>query len=83
MENEIIDGVLRLDAFLSVTIGIVVLFIGRRLNNRFNFLQEFSIPEPVTGGIVFSILFLLIYMASGLEVQFNLHHRDVLLCSPS
>ena len=79
MENEIVDGVLRLDAFLSVTIGIVVLFIGRRLNNRFNFLQEFSIPEPVTGGIVFSILFLLIYMASGLEVQFNLHHRDVLL----
>lgn len=79
MENEIIDGVLHLDAFLSVTIGIVVLFIGRRLNDRFNFLQEFSIPEPVTGGIVFSIIFLLVFMVSGLEIQFDLAHRDILL----
>ena len=79
MENEIIDGVLYLDAFLSVTIGIVVLFVGRRLNFKFHFLREYSIPEPVSGGILFSIIFLLVYMVSGLEVQFDLNHRDVLL----
>jgi len=79
MDNQIIDGVLHIDAFLSVTIGIVVLFVGRRLNYKINFLREISIPEPVTGGIVFSILFLLVYLASDLEVLFDLKARDILL----
>jgi ESS family glutamate:Na+ symporter len=76
---EIQDGILRVDSFLAVTIGILVLFVGKRLNDRVRLLQELSIPEPVTGGLLFSILFALLYAASGTVVEFELRARDVLL----
>ena len=73
------DGILHIQSFLAVTIGIVVLFVGKRLNEQVGFLREFSIPEPVTGGLLFSVLFGLLYAASGIAVQFELQARDVLL----
>ena len=76
---ELSDGILQLDGFLTVTLGIIVLFVGKRLNDVFGFLREFSIPEPVTGGLLFSILFALVYFGAGVTVEFNLAARDVLL----
>jgi len=76
---ELQDGVLHVQSFLAVTLGIIVLFVGKRLNNAIGFLREFSIPEPVTGGILFSILFGLVYAGSGVEVEFDLAARDILL----
>ncbi|NKF52102.1 sodium/glutamate symporter [Shewanella sp. WXL01] len=76
---EFTDGVLQLNSFFTVTIGIIVLFIGRRLNQVIGFLKEFSIPEPVSGGIIFSLLFSLIYALANIEVSFDLMARDVLL----
>jgi len=40
--------VLHVRPFLSVTTGIVVLFVGNALNQRFALLREYNIPEPVT-----------------------------------
>ena len=76
---EFQDSLLRVDSFLAVTLGIIVLFVGKRLNEKIGFLREFSIPEPVTGGLLFSVLFGLLYLASGLEVEFELRARDILL----
>jgi len=76
---ELIDGVLRIDEFLTVTLGIVVLFVGKRLNDAVGFLREFSIPEPVTGGLLFSVLFGIVYAVSGVAVEFTLGARDILL----
>ena len=76
---ELQDGILHIQSFLAVTIGIVVLFVGKRLNEQVGFLRELSIPEPVTGGLLFSVLFGLLYAASGIAVQFELQARDVLL----
>ena len=76
---ELTDGVLRVGPFMAITLGIIVLFVGRRLNDSVAFLKEFSIPEPVTGGLLFSILFGLVYAFSGIAVEFDLHARDVLL----
>jgi glutamate:Na+ symporter, ESS family len=75
---ELHDGILAVDSFLAVTIGIVVLFVGKRVNDAVGFLREFSIPEPVTGGLLFSVLFGLIH-ALGITVQFDLAARDLLL----
>jgi glutamate:Na+ symporter, ESS family len=47
---EMLDGALQVGPFLAVTLGIIVLFAGKRLNDAIGFLREFSIPEPVTGG---------------------------------
>ncbi|MBW8191180.1 sodium/glutamate symporter [Neiella marina] len=79
MGIELVDSVLSLSSFLTLTIGIVVLFVGRRLNQSVGFLKEFSIPEPVSGGILFSVLFGLVYAVSGIEVEFDLQARDILL----
>jgi len=79
MELEIVDGLLQIDTFLAVTLGIVVLFVGKRLNNAFSVLREFSIPEPVTGGLLFSVIFAIVYAVTGVAVEFDLAARDVLL----
>ena len=63
----------------SVTLGILVLFVGKRVNDAVGFLREISIPEPVTGGLIFSLLIALLYLVSGIEINFNLAARDVLL----
>ena len=76
---EFTDGSLHISSFLAVTLGIVVLFVGKRINDGVEFLREFSIPEPVTGGLLFSILFGLVYATTGVAVEFDLEARDVLL----
>jgi glutamate:Na+ symporter, ESS family len=76
---EFQDGVLRIESFLAVTIGIIVLFVGKRLNDKIAILREFSIPEPVTGGLLFSILLGVLYFASDVAVAFDLQARDILL----
>lgn len=65
--------------FLAVTTGILVLFVGKWLNRRVAFLREYNIPEPVTGGLLFSVAFALFYVASGIRIEFELTARDVLL----
>lgn len=76
---EMQDGVLQLRGFLAITVGILVFFVGKRINDRVGFLREFSIPEPVTGGLLFSILFGLVYAFSGIAIEFDLAGRDFLL----
>ena len=76
---EFDNGILHISPFLSVTLGIVVLFVGKRVNNIVRFLKEFSIPEPVTGGLICSLLIALLYLVTGIEVEFELSARDFLL----
>lgn len=79
MGYEFIDGVLMLDGFHAISAGIIVLFIGKQLNQKIAFLKEFSIPEPVSGGILFSVLFTLFYALTSIQISFDLEARDVLL----
>ena len=76
---ELKDGVIQIGPFLAFTIGIIVLFIGKRINDAVGFLREFSIPEPVTGGLLFSLLTLLIYSTTDVAINFELGARDFLL----
>ena len=76
---ELLDGILKIESFLTVTLGIIVLFVGKRVNDAVGFLREFSIPEPVTGGLLFSILIAIVYVATGFAIEFSLGARDILL----
>ena len=76
---EMTDNVLRIGPGLAATFGILVLFVGKRLNDVVKILRELSIPEPVTGGLLFSIVFGVVYAVSGTAVEFNLAARDFLL----
>ena len=72
--NELI-----IDDFMTLTIGMLVLFVGVNLTKRIRFLREFNIPEPVTGGLLAALVVFAIYLASGYEVTYELSTRDRLL----
>ncbi len=73
------EQVLRVRPFLSVTAGVLVLFVGKMLNRHAEILGKYNIPEPVTGGLLFSIIFGLVYLLSGIKIDFELTARDILL----
>lgn len=79
MGIELINGLLNLSGFYAISIGIIVLFVGRRINEKVRVLKEFSIPDPVSGGILFSVLFSLIYLITDIQITFDLRVRDILL----
>ncbi len=59
--------------------AIIVLFLGKYLTGKLSFLREYNIPEPVSGGLIASILFGLLYAVFQLEFEFDLEVRDDLL----
>jgi glutamate:Na+ symporter, ESS family len=65
--------------FLSLTIGIVVYFVGVLTTQRVKFLRNFSIPEPVSGGFIAGVVISLVYLVFNLEIDFDLTTRDRLL----
>lgn len=69
----------QIDAFLSVTIGFVVFFIGAFLTRKISFLQDFNIPEPVSGGLAVALLTGICYALADIEIVFDLAVRDYLL----
>ena len=76
---EFKDGALYIGPFLAFTIGLIVLFIGKRINEAVGFLREFSIPEPVTGGLLFSLFTVMVYAFADVAINFTLDARDFLL----
>ena len=75
----IVENIYHVGPGIAATFGIIVLFIGRRVNEKVSFLREFSIPEPVTGGLLLSIIFGILYASTGIAVEFDLAARDFLL----
>jgi len=72
-------NMLELDGRQTLIIAILVLFLGKFLNKRINFLREYNISEPVTGGVVASIVFGALYFLFNAEFVFSLNQRDGLL----
>jgi ESS family glutamate:Na+ symporter len=70
---------LDLDPRQTLIVAILVLYLGRFLNNQLRPLREYNIPEPVTGGLLCSILFGVLYWLWGVEVYFDMTNRDMLL----
>lgn len=67
------------DDFITYTIGIIVYFIGMRLTDEIAFLRNYNIPEPVTGGVLASLVLLAAYLWTGVEITYELETRDTLL----
>jgi ESS family glutamate:Na+ symporter len=63
----------------TLIVAILVLFLGRFLNDRVAFFREYNIPEPVTGGLLASLLVGLVYWLTNLEINFHMGNRDMLL----
>lgn len=68
-----------LDAVATLVLAIIVLFIGDFLTNRIQLLKKYHIPSPVTGGILVSIFFGILYFGTGITFTFSDDLSDVLL----
>ena len=79
MDTQTLLEPIMVDSFAAFTLGIVVYFLGARLTRRFPVLQRYSIPEPVSGGLVAALLALCIVWATGRAIQYDLVVRDFLL----
>jgi len=76
----VFDGVdLQIPDFISYTIGIIVYFIGMHLNHRVRLLQEYNIPEPVTGGLLAALVVFGLHSFLQVDITFDLESRDMLL----
>lgn len=65
--------------FITVTMGFAVFLIGAQINARVSVLRRFSIPEPVTGGLLAALVILGVYLVTGREVAFDMERRDYFL----
>ncbi len=68
-----------LDERLTLILAIIVLFLGNFINKKVGFLKEYNIPEPVTGGVLASLIFTSIYFLADITISFTLETRDILL----
>lgn len=73
------DNTLVSPDFLTLTLGIVVYFVGVILNRRIAFLRNYNIPEPVTGGFLAAGAIGILHGLTGLQVIFEMATRDKLL----
>lgn len=62
-----------------VIVSILVLSLGKYLNDKLSFLTRYNIPMAVTGGLLSSILFTIVYLGFGVSIEFDMELRNLLL----
>ena len=65
--------------FLTLTLGLLVYFVGVIVTQRVAFLRNYNIPEPVTGGFLAAVALWAFYTATGQAIGFEMIARDRLL----
>ncbi|MBO4718671.1 MAG: sodium/glutamate symporter [Prevotella sp.] len=60
-------------------IGALALIVGMVLTRKVDFLQKFCVPSPVSGGIIFSLITLILYGWFDVEVSFDGTLKDVFM----
>lgn len=72
-------SVLELDMLQTAGLGALALVLGMCLTRRVKWLQRFCIPSPVSGGIVFSAVSLMLYKLWNVELVFDGTLKDVFM----
>ena len=72
-------SVLELDMLQTAGWGALALVLGMCLTRRVKWLKRFCIPSPVSGGIVFSIVSLMLYKLWNVELVFDGTLKDVFM----
>ena len=69
----------QLDMIQTAGIGGLALIVGMILTRKVAFLQRFCVPSPVSGGIIFSLITLILYGVFDVEVSFDGTLKDVFM----
>ena len=70
---------IELDMIQTAGIGALALIVGMVLTRKVAFLQKFCVPSPVSGGIIFSLITLILYGWCNVEVSFDGTLKDVFM----
>ena len=70
---------IELDMIQTAGVGALALMAGMMMTRRIGFLQRFCVPSPVSGGIVFSFITLVLYGCLDVEVSFDGTLGDVFM----
>ncbi|WP_394392128.1 sodium/glutamate symporter [Shewanella woodyi] len=80
MDPQVLEPqLLEIKDFVSFTLAIIALFIGKAIISRYELLRKYSIPEPVVGGFACASIVGILYYGFDLQIEFNLEVRDILL----
>jgi ESS family glutamate:Na+ symporter len=71
--------VFQIDPVDMLSMSILVLFVGMLINRKVRLLRENYIPPAITGGLIFSTGAALLYNYGGIELEFDMRLRDLLL----
>ena len=63
--------VVSLDMYQTTALAVVMLYVGKILKLRINFLEKFCIPAPVVGGLLFAIISCALYVSGTVEFKFD------------
>ena len=79
-ENEKVSMTsIELDMIQTAGIGALALIVGMVLTRKVAFLQKFCVPSPVSGGIIFSLITLVLYGFCDVKVSFDGKLKDVFM----
>ena len=70
---------MQVDAFLGVTLAILLLFGGKGLIARVGWLRRYSIPEALVGGVLGALVVCALHYGADITVAFDQSPRHVLL----
>ena len=76
--NPMEPTTVEVDAFVTFTLAILLLFVGKELTQRMPTLRKYSIPEPVVGGFLCTLVVGLLYFVANIRIHFDLNVRDLL-----
>ncbi|WP_027626841.1 sodium/glutamate symporter [Clostridium lundense] len=73
MKTEVLKGVLtlKIDMVSTLTLALLLLFLGNYLRKKVNFFERFCIPAPVIGGLLFSILALILKQSNIITINMD------------
>lgn len=69
--------VLSMDMYASAGVGVLALLLGMFFTRKIPFLKRFCIPAPVSGGLLISLLTLLLFSVFGVECRFDGTVKDL------
>lgn len=63
----------------TLILAILVLFLGKYLTQKIGLLEKYNIPEPVSGGVIASVVLTILHLTYGADINFDMSLRDDLL----
>ena len=67
------------NAIQTLTVAILLLFVGTAVINRVAFLRDNNIPVPVVGGLVFALLTTVLFMGFDFQVSFDMVMQEPMM----